>query len=133
MNSTTTRSTIQQQQPSNYKLFELTDKIKNSKTSKEALKYYQEIKQLGLIPDIYTYNILINILGINRNFLECDEIYKELKNSDVKPNVITYSCLIKSFADNFPEKTKQYIREMNSYNIKKDHIINPILKKYNIN
>ncbi|GMH17340.1 hypothetical protein Nepgr_019181 [Nepenthes gracilis] len=64
------------------------------KSSEEADGLFQEMVEMGLKPDIVSYNSLIDVYCKNR---EMDKVYKvldEMHEQGILPDVITYTSLI---------------------------------------
>ncbi|XP_027352640.1 pentatricopeptide repeat-containing protein At5g02830, chloroplastic isoform X2 [Abrus precatorius] len=68
-----------------------------------TLKLYQNMQNLGLKPDMTTYNILLKACCVAGRVDLAQDIYKELKHLEsvgqMKLDVFTYSTIIKVFAD----------------------------------
>ncbi|CAG8498818.1 3651_t:CDS:1 [Ambispora gerdemannii] len=78
-----------------------------------ALKVFEHINELRLLPDVFTYTILIEGFASRRKMGGALVMYNEMKRNGVKPNVYTYTSLIKGWAKiNNKEKSQQIYKEM---------------------
>ncbi|KAK8619076.1 hypothetical protein V6N13_133043 [Hibiscus sabdariffa] len=64
----------------------------------DAFFFRDEMKAMGLVPEVSLYNFLISTCGKCKNSNLATQILEEMKIYDVKPNEQTYVCLINAFA-----------------------------------
>ncbi|KAJ7970735.1 Pentatricopeptide repeat-containing protein [Quillaja saponaria] len=64
----------------------------------DAFFFKDQMKSMGLIPDVVLYNFLISICGKCKNSDLSIQILEEMKKAEVKPNVQTYICLLHACA-----------------------------------
>ncbi|WCJ21212.1 Pentatricopeptide repeat (PPR) superfamily protein [Euphorbia peplus] len=64
----------------------------------DAFFFRDEMKKMGLVPDINLYNFLISTCGKCQNSDHAIKIMEEMKKYEVKPNGQTYICLLNAFA-----------------------------------
>jgi pentatricopeptide repeat protein len=72
-----------------------------------AKKIVEKMKMTKVVPNVVTYNILMNIAG---DFKIAQELMKEMRDEGILPNVVTYSTLIK-LASDF-ETARDLLKEM---------------------
>ncbi|KAJ4829765.1 hypothetical protein Tsubulata_043938 [Turnera subulata] len=64
----------------------------------DAFFFRDEMKAMGLLPDVVLYNFLISTCGKCKNSDQAVQILEEMKNYQVKPNGQTYICLLNACA-----------------------------------
>ncbi|GAU32221.1 hypothetical protein TSUD_278010 [Trifolium subterraneum] len=64
----------------------------------DAFFYKDQMKTMGLVPDVAFYNFLISTCGKCKNSDQAIQILEEMKSMEVKPNVQTYICLLHACA-----------------------------------
>nr|KJB70866.1 hypothetical protein B456_011G094000 [Gossypium raimondii] len=64
----------------------------------DALFFRDEMKAMGLVPEVSLYNFLISTCGKCKNANLAIQILEEMKRYNVKPNGQTYVCLINACA-----------------------------------
>ncbi|KAF7819497.1 pentatricopeptide repeat-containing protein [Senna tora] len=64
----------------------------------DAFYFRDQMKVMGLIPDVNLYNFLISTCGKCKNSDQATQILEEMKHLEVKPNVQTYICLLHASA-----------------------------------
>eukprot|EP00121_Abeoforma_whisleri_P016276 Awhi_evm1s14942 len=62
-----------------------------------SLKYFKDMKQKGLPPNVVTYTSLIDGFSKKGDMKESLKYFKEMKQKGISPNVVTYNCLIDGF------------------------------------
>ncbi|KAJ9562464.1 hypothetical protein OSB04_007624 [Centaurea solstitialis] len=60
--------------------------------------FRDQMKSMGLIPDVVLYNLMISTCGKCKNSIEATRIFEEMKKLEVKPTAQTYICLINACA-----------------------------------
>ncbi|CAM8907563.1 unnamed protein product [Rhodiola kirilowii] len=64
----------------------------------DALFFKDEMKAMGLLPDVALYNFLISTCGKCANYDRAIHILEEMKRNDVKPTGQTFICLLNACA-----------------------------------
>ncbi|XVE67816.1 hypothetical protein DITRI_Ditri09bG0018900 [Diplodiscus trichospermus] len=64
----------------------------------DAFFFRDEMKAMGLVPEVALYNFLISTCGKCKNCVLAIQILEEMKRYDVKPNEQTYVCLLNACA-----------------------------------
>ncbi|XVF14003.1 hypothetical protein REPUB_Repub09cG0019100 [Reevesia pubescens] len=64
----------------------------------DAFFFRDEMKAVGLVPEVNLYNFLISTCGKCKNAILAIQILEEMKRYDVKPNGQTYVCLLNTCA-----------------------------------
>ncbi|XP_027912459.1 GTP 3',8-cyclase, mitochondrial-like isoform X2 [Vigna unguiculata] len=64
----------------------------------DAFFFVDQMKTMGLLPDVTLYNFLISTCGKCKNSNKAIQILEEMKCMEVKPNVQTYICLLNACA-----------------------------------
>ncbi|XP_042498455.1 pentatricopeptide repeat-containing protein At4g35850, mitochondrial [Macadamia integrifolia] len=64
----------------------------------DAFFFRDEMKSMGLLPDVSLYNFLISTCGKCKNSDPAVHILEEMKRNEVKPNGQTYICLLNACA-----------------------------------
>ncbi|XP_010265575.1 PREDICTED: pentatricopeptide repeat-containing protein At4g35850, mitochondrial [Nelumbo nucifera] len=64
----------------------------------DAFFFRDEMKAMGLLPDVALYNFLISTCGKCKNSDPAIHILEEMKKNEVKPNGQTYICLLNACA-----------------------------------
>lgn len=64
----------------------------------DAFFFRDQMKSMGLVPDVALYNFLISTCGKCHNSDEATRIYEEMKKLDVKPTGQTFICLLNAYA-----------------------------------
>lgn len=60
--------------------------------------FRDQMKSMGLIPDVVLYNFMISTCGKCKNSTEATRIFEEMKKLEVKPTGQTFICLINACA-----------------------------------
>ncbi|XP_024978617.1 pentatricopeptide repeat-containing protein At4g35850, mitochondrial [Cynara cardunculus var. scolymus] len=60
--------------------------------------FRDQMKSMGLIPDVVLYNLMISTCGKCKNSVEATRIFEEMKKLEVKPTAQTFICLINACA-----------------------------------
>ncbi|KAJ4963413.1 hypothetical protein NE237_023352 [Protea cynaroides] len=64
----------------------------------DAFFFRDEMKTMGLLPDVALYNFLISTCGKCKNSDPAIHILEEMKRNEIKPNGQTYICLLNACA-----------------------------------
>ncbi|RYQ86329.1 hypothetical protein Ahy_B10g106007 [Arachis hypogaea] len=79
----------------------------------DAFFFINQMKTMGLVPDVTLYNFLISTCGKSRNSDQAVQILEEMKCMQVKPNVQTYICLLNACAaDGRLDRVYAIVRDM---------------------
>ncbi|TKY46484.1 Pentatricopeptide repeat-containing protein mitochondrial [Spatholobus suberectus] len=79
----------------------------------DAFFFVDQMKILGLVPDVTLYNFLISTCGKCKNSNKAIQILEEMKCVEVKPNVQTYICLLNACAaDGRVDQVYAIVRDM---------------------
>ena len=62
-----------------------------------CLNVYEEMKALGVKPNLVTYNTLLDSMGRAKRPWQVKNIYKEMTNNGLQPNWGTYAALIRVY------------------------------------
>ena len=60
-----------------------------------------EMRSLGVKPDIFTYNILINACSHKKSVSTAFELVEMMQKEGVSPDLITYNSLIKVCSNSY--------------------------------
>ncbi|KAF7117059.1 hypothetical protein RHSIM_RhsimUnG0006400 [Rhododendron simsii] len=64
----------------------------------DAFFFHNEMKAMGLVPDVALYNFLISTCGKCKNSQQAIQILEEMKRYEVKPTGQTFICLLNACA-----------------------------------
>ncbi|KAL2335248.1 hypothetical protein Fmac_016461 [Flemingia macrophylla] len=79
----------------------------------DAFFFVEQMKIMGLVPDVTLYNFLISTCGKCKNSDKAIQILEEMKCMEVKPNVQTYICLLNACAaDGRVDRVYAIVRDM---------------------
>ncbi|XP_027922490.1 pentatricopeptide repeat-containing protein At4g35850, mitochondrial [Vigna unguiculata] len=79
----------------------------------DAFFFVDQMKTMGLLPDVTLYNFLISTCGKCKNSNKAIQILEEMKCMEVKPNVQTYICLLNACAaDGRIDRVYAIVRDM---------------------
>uniref|UniRef100_A0A7S1JBE8 PROP1-like PPR domain-containing protein n=1 Tax=Eutreptiella gymnastica TaxID=73025 RepID=A0A7S1JBE8_9EUGL len=105
--------------------------------SDEAIfKVFEELKHMGLEPDLVVYNIMLEYCAkVRDNFFEerkrmALKYFEELKNRGLVANIDTYNALMAVFAEEGDALIYKVFEEMNESMIKANHLTFSILIKH---
>lgn len=91
------------------------------KSSDEAEMFFKEMKELGVKPDIVSYNCLVDVYCKGREMEKAHRVVEEMKERDIDPDVITYTSLIGGLGlVGQPDKAKEVLKEMAEYGCSPD-------------
>ncbi|KAH1076485.1 hypothetical protein AAZX31_19G046500 [Glycine max] len=79
----------------------------------DAFYFADQMKIMGLLPDVTLYNFLISTCGKCKNSNKAIQILEEMKCMEVKPNIQTYICLLNACAaDGRIDRVYAIVRDM---------------------
>ncbi|EEE58555.1 hypothetical protein OsJ_09859 [Oryza sativa Japonica Group] len=83
------------------------------KSAEDAEAFVAEMRELGVEPDLVTYNSLIDCHCKNRGVENAYKLLDEMREKDISPDVITYTSLIGGLGlIGQPDKAKHLLKEM---------------------
>ncbi|GJN08708.1 hypothetical protein PR202_ga26660 [Eleusine coracana subsp. coracana] len=83
------------------------------KSAEDAEAFVAEMRDLGVEPDLVTYNSLIDCHCKNRGVDKAYQLLDEMREKDISPDVITYTSLIGGLGlIGQPDKAKGLLKEM---------------------
>ncbi|KAK7381051.1 hypothetical protein VNO78_33575 [Psophocarpus tetragonolobus] len=81
----------------------------------DAFYFVDQMKTMGLVPDVTLYNFLISICGKCKYSNKAIQLLEEMKCMEIKPNVQTYICLLNACAaDGRIDQVYAIVRDMAS-------------------
>lgn len=79
----------------------------------DAFFFHDEMKTMGLLPDVALYNFLIATCGKCKNSDQATQLLEEMKVHEVKPTLQTYICLLNACAaDGRLDRVGAIVRDM---------------------
>ncbi|KAJ6378243.1 hypothetical protein OIU78_028480 [Salix suchowensis] len=95
-------------------------------SSEEAELFFDEMKELGVKPDIVTYNSLIDVFCKGRELEKAYGVVEKMNEEGILPDVITYTSIIGGLGlVGQPDKARDMLKEM------KEHGCYPDVAAYN--
>uniref|UniRef100_A0ACD5XIP3 Uncharacterized protein n=1 Tax=Avena sativa TaxID=4498 RepID=A0ACD5XIP3_AVESA len=83
------------------------------KSSEDAEAFFAEMRELGIDPDLVTYNSLIDCHCKNRGVEKAYKLLDEMRADEIVPDVITYTSLIGGLGlTGQPDKARDLLKEM---------------------
>jgi pentatricopeptide repeat protein len=83
------------------------------KSAEDAEAFYAEMRELGISPDLVTYNSLIDCHCKNRGVENAYKLLDEMRKAEISPDVITYTSLIGGLGlIGQPDKARDLLKEM---------------------
>ncbi|KAF9903712.1 hypothetical protein BX616_001558 [Lobosporangium transversale] len=68
--------------------------LSNTKDFRGALRYYQEMLDSGVQPDVYCYTVLINNHIRAKNYAACDNTFEQMTKSGIQPTTEAFTSII---------------------------------------
>jgi pentatricopeptide repeat protein len=91
------------------------------KTSEDAELFLKEMKEMGVTPDVVTYNSLVDVYCKGREIEKAYKVFDEMREQDLSPDVITYTCIIGGLGlIGQPDKARDVLKEMKEYGVYPD-------------
>uniref|UniRef100_A0A803LYZ9 Pentatricopeptide repeat-containing protein n=1 Tax=Chenopodium quinoa TaxID=63459 RepID=A0A803LYZ9_CHEQI len=88
------------------------------RSSEEAEGFFEEMKELGVKPDVVTYNSLIDVYCKSGEVTKAYLLFDKMLEEGICPDVITYTSLIGGLGKaGQPDKAKDVLREMGSMDV----------------
>ncbi|KAF7818099.1 putative pentatricopeptide repeat-containing protein [Senna tora] len=86
------------------------------KATEEAEGFFKEMKEIGVKPDIVSYNSLIDVYCKGKEMAKAYKMIDEMQNEDIVPDVITYTSIIGGLGlIGQPDKARDVLKEMKEY------------------
>ncbi|XP_042518750.1 putative pentatricopeptide repeat-containing protein At1g02420 [Macadamia integrifolia] len=86
------------------------------KTSEEAEGFFEEMTEMGVKPDIVSYNCLVDVYCKGRELDKAYKVFDKMRDEDISPDVFTYTSLIGGLGLNGqPDKARDVLKEMKEY------------------
>ncbi|XP_021676196.2 putative pentatricopeptide repeat-containing protein At1g02420 [Hevea brasiliensis] len=86
------------------------------KSSEEAESFFEEMKELGIKPDVVSYNSLIDVYCKGREMEKAYKVVEKMRDEDISPDVITYTSIIGGLGlIGQPDKARGVLKEMKEY------------------
>ncbi|BAT90671.1 hypothetical protein LR48_Vigan08g159300 [Vigna angularis] len=86
------------------------------KTPEDAEGFLKEMKEMGVTPDVVTYNSLVDVYCKGREIEKAYKVLEEMREQDLSPDVITYTCIIGGLGlIGQPDKARDVLKEMKEY------------------
>lgn len=83
------------------------------KSSDEAEEFFEEMRQLGVKPDVVTYNCLIDVYCKGRELEKAYKLVEKMRDEDMSPDVITYTMIVGGLGlVGQPDKARDILKEM---------------------
>uniref|UniRef100_A0A2P2KYP7 Pentatricopeptide repeat-containing protein At1g02420 n=1 Tax=Rhizophora mucronata TaxID=61149 RepID=A0A2P2KYP7_RHIMU len=83
------------------------------KSSEEAESFFEEMKELGVKPDIVTYNSLIDVYCKGREIKKAYQLIERMRQEEISPDVFTHTIIIGGLGlVGQPDKARLQLREM---------------------
>ncbi|XP_010473062.2 PREDICTED: pentatricopeptide repeat-containing protein At2g26790, mitochondrial-like [Camelina sativa] len=70
---------------------------------REAQLLFDTMVERGLIPDLFTYTIMIHTYCRLNELQKADDLFEDMKQRGIKPDVVTYTVLLNSYQKLDPE------------------------------
>ncbi|WCJ22667.1 Pentatricopeptide repeat (PPR) superfamily protein [Euphorbia peplus] len=98
----------------------------------EAEAFFEEIRSLGIEPDVVSYNSLIDVYCKSREMDKAYKLVEEMREKDVLPDVITYTTIIGGLGlIGQPDKARSVLKEMKEYGCYPDvAAYNAVIRNY---
>ncbi|XP_027925686.1 putative pentatricopeptide repeat-containing protein At1g02420 isoform X2 [Vigna unguiculata] len=86
------------------------------KTPEDAEGFFKEMKEMGVTPDVVTYNSLVDVYCKGREIEKAYKVLDEMRDQGLSPDVITYTCIISGLGlIGQPDKARDVLKEMKEY------------------
>ncbi|MBA0715114.1 hypothetical protein Golax_014036 [Gossypium laxum] len=96
------------------------------KSSEEAEGFFEEMKELGVKPDVVSYNCLVDVYCKGREMDKAYRVVEKMRDEELWPDVITYTSIIGGLGlVGQPDKARDVLKEM------KEHGCYPDVAAYN--
>ncbi|KZV51872.1 pentatricopeptide repeat-containing protein [Dorcoceras hygrometricum] len=86
------------------------------KSAEEAEAFFVEMREMGVEPDIVSYNCLVDVYCKGRDLEKAHKVMKEMRENGVDLDVITYTSLIGGLGlVGQPDRAREILKEMKEY------------------
>ncbi|XP_059665198.1 putative pentatricopeptide repeat-containing protein At1g02420 [Cornus florida] len=86
------------------------------KSPEEAEVFFEEMRQMGVKPDLVSYNCLIDVYCKGRDIEKAYKIVEKMREEDISPDVISYTSIIGGLGlVGQPDKARDVLKEMREY------------------
>lgn len=86
------------------------------KSSEEAEGFFKEMKEMGVKPDLVSYNCLVDVYCKGREMEKAYKLFDKMREQDISPDVITYTSIIGGLGlIGQPDKARDVLKEMKEY------------------
>ncbi|KAG6493162.1 hypothetical protein ZIOFF_048139 [Zingiber officinale] len=86
------------------------------KSTEEAEGFFREMAELGVKPDLVSYNCMVDVYCKNRDVEKAYKTIDKMREEEIYPDVITYTSLIGGLGlVGQPDKAKDVLKEMREY------------------
>ncbi|KAF8019710.1 hypothetical protein BT93_G0415 [Corymbia citriodora subsp. variegata] len=86
------------------------------KSAEEAENFFEEMKEMGVKPDVVSYNSLVDVYCKGREIDNAYKVVEKMREEDISPDVITYTSIIGGLGlVGQPDKARDILKEMKEY------------------
>lgn len=86
------------------------------KSPEEAEGFFEEMKEMGVKPDLVSYNCLIHVYSKGMEVEKAYKVIDKMREEDIVPDVITYTSIIGGLGlVGQPDKARDLLKEMKEY------------------
>eukprot|EP01133_Synstelium_polycarpum_P014215 gene14215-16762_t len=100
--------------------------FKSQNNQKQFFKAYDNMRRLGVLFDVNTFNIVIGFYGDLGMQKVATSVVREFQNSGITPNLVTYVEMLRCFHNNH-HMVDNIISDMHKRNIARNEVINALL------
>lgn len=86
------------------------------KSPEEAEGFFEEMREMGVKPDVVSYNCLIDVFCKGREMDKAFKMVEKMREEEILPDVITYTSIIGGLGlAGQPDKARNILKEMKEY------------------
>ncbi|KAM7275314.1 hypothetical protein ACFE04_017180 [Oxalis oulophora] len=105
---------LKDQYPPNLQTFNIL--MSGWKSSEEAESFFKEMEEMGVKPDVVSYNALVDVYCKSIEIKKAYDVIQKMRDEDLSPDVFTYTSLIGGLGlIGQPDKAREILREMKEY------------------
>ncbi|XP_010094414.2 putative pentatricopeptide repeat-containing protein At1g02420 isoform X2 [Morus notabilis] len=83
------------------------------KSCEEAEGFFEEMREMGVKPDVVSYNCLVDVYCKGREIEKAFKVVAKMRDEDIQPDVITYTSIIGGLGlVGQPDKARDVLKEM---------------------
>ncbi|XP_050378762.1 putative pentatricopeptide repeat-containing protein At1g02420 [Argentina anserina] len=83
------------------------------KSSEEAESFFEEMREMGLKPDVVSYNCLVDVYCKSREMEKAFKVMEKMREEGISPDKITYTSVIGGLGlVGQPDKARDVLKEM---------------------